>query len=354
MTVKHLTLLLGCLSSTCAFAPSFNSKSKAFVFNYMPHQGNTISSTLFETALSADVEESNGADDSIIEKAEEKNNSVEDDISCVAYVVNLSYDTSFPKIREIFSEQGEVKKVFVPKNRDTGKSKGIAFVTMSSESERDAAIAALNESEVDGRTIYVDKAKPRGEAGKQNPDLTKLYIGNISYDTTAEGLTEHFSKYGMVSNVYVPMDRYSGEPRGFAFLALENEAAEKAIAECDGMELDGRSIDVKVSLPRGTKSNRKNETKLYIGNISFDTQQETLRELFEDYGPIIDLYVPLDQNSGRPRGFAFVTLGPENAQRAIEEVDGWELDGRMLRVNEAQAKGSEASDYSQDQATNEW
>ncbi len=91
MTVKHLTLLLGCLSSTCAFAPSFNSKSKAFVFNYMPHQGNTISSTLFETALSADVEESNGADDSIIEKAEEKNNSVEDDISCVAYVVNLSY-----------------------------------------------------------------------------------------------------------------------------------------------------------------------------------------------------------------------------------------------------------------------
>ncbi len=93
---------------------------------------------------------------------------------------------------------------------------------------------------------------------------------------------------------------------------------------------------------------------MYIGNISFDTQQETLRELFEDYGPIIDLYVPLDQNSGRPRGFAFVTLGPENAQRAIEEVDGWELDGRMLRVNEAQAKGRGASDYSQDQATNEW
>jgi RNA recognition motif-containing protein len=90
--------------------------------------------------------------------------------------------------------------------------------------------------------------------------LTKLYIGNISYDTTAEGLTEHFSQYGTVSNVYVPLDRYSGEPRGFAFLALENSAAERAIAECDGMELDGRSVEVKVSLPRGTKTNRSSES----------------------------------------------------------------------------------------------
>lgn len=99
------------------------------------------------------------------------------------------------------------------------------------------------------------------------------------------------------------------------------------------------------------------ETKLYIGNIAFNTEQETIRELFEDYGPIIDLYVPLDQNTSRPRGFAFVTLEPDNAQRAIEEVDGWEVDGRMLRVNEAQPKGSgrggEGGSNS-DQATNEW
>lgn len=357
---QNLALLLACISSTNAFAPSLNARSKAFATStYMPHNSNAVQSSLFETALSADVEETNDAEEPVVEEAKEKKTAPvqEDDISCVAYVVNLSYETTFPKIREIFAEHGEVSKVFVPKNRDTGKPKGIAFVTMSSEEERDAAIAALNESEVDERTIYVDKAKPRGEAGKENADLTKLYIGNISYDTTAEGLTEHFSQYGTVSNVYVPLDRYSGEPRGFAFLALENSAAERAIAECDGMELDGRSVEVKVSLPRGTKTNRSSETKLYIGNIAFNTEQETIRELFEDYGPIIDLYVPLDQNTSRPRGFAFVTLEPDNAQRAIEEVDGWEVDGRMLRVNEAQPKGSgrggEGGSNS-DQATNEW
>lgn len=50
--------------------------------------------------------------------------------------------------------------------------------------------------------------------------------------------------------------------------------------------------------------------------------------------------MPLDQSTGSSRGFAFVTLEPENALRAIEEVDGWEVDGRELRVNEAQPKGS--------------
>jgi len=105
--------------------------------------------------------------------------------------------------------------------------------------------------------------------------------------------------------------------------------------------------------------NHADETKLYIGNISFDTEEGTLRELFEDYAPVVDLYVPLDQNTGRPRGFAFVTLEPENAQRAIQEVDGWEVDGRMLRVNEAQPKGgrSEGGFNTQNQgyaSTNEW
>ena len=81
---------------------------------------------------------------------------------------------------EIFAEHGEVSKVFVPKNRDTGKPKGIAFVTMSSEEERDAAIAALNESEVDERTIYVDKAKPRGEAGKENAGVLLLLFSDCA------------------------------------------------------------------------------------------------------------------------------------------------------------------------------
>ncbi len=64
---------------------------------------------------------------------------------------------------------------------------------------------------------------------------------------------------------------------------------------------------------------------------------------------MIDVYQPLDRYSGRPRGFAFVTMGSDNAGRAIEETDGMELDGRILRVNEAQPKG-----YSTPPSDDEW
>jgi len=94
MMFQNLALLLACISSTNAFAPSLNARSKAFATStYMPHNSNAVQSSLFETALSADVEETNDAEEPVVEEAKEKKTAPvqEDDISCVAYVVNLSY-----------------------------------------------------------------------------------------------------------------------------------------------------------------------------------------------------------------------------------------------------------------------
>ena len=76
-------------------------------------------------------------------------------------------ETEYNTLKDIFSAHGRVQKIFVPKNKATGQNKGIAFVTMESEEVRDATIAALNETQIDGRTVYVDKAKPRGEVTKK-------------------------------------------------------------------------------------------------------------------------------------------------------------------------------------------
>lgn len=73
--------------------------------------------------------------------------------------------------------------------------------------------------------------------------------------------------------------------------------------------------------------------------MSFDTQEDTIRALFEEFGELIDVYIPIDRFSGRPRGFAFVTMDNSAASSAIEANDGVEVDGRILRVNEAQPKG---------------
>jgi RNA recognition motif-containing protein len=269
---------------------------------------------------------------------QEKSNQHDSDLSRVAYVVNLSYDTAASTLYDTFGVYGTVEQVFMPRNKATNKAKGIAFVTMASEEERDAAMKGVNQSDIDGRMVYVDKAKPRGEQDKV--EKTKLYIGNISFDTTVEDLEKAFGEFGPVSNIYVPTNRETGEPRGFAFLAMSKENAASAIEKLNGIEFNGREIEVSESLPRGSKvPNRRNEVKIYIGNLSFGTKEETIREMFEDYGPLIDVYVPVDNDTGLGRGFAFVTVVPEQAEKAIGDFDGYELDGRILRVNEAQPKG---------------
>ncbi len=80
-------------------------------------------------------------------------------------------------------------------------------------------------------------------------------------------------------------------------------------------------------------------SKLYVGNMSFQTSEEALRAHFEQFGAVTDIYVAMDKFTGRPRGFAFVTMGtPEEAKLAIEKTNGVQLDGRALQVNEARPK----------------
>jgi RNA recognition motif-containing protein len=79
--------------------------------------------------------------------------------------------------------------------------------------------------------------------------------------------------------------------------------------------------------------------KLYVGNISFDTSEDSLRNAFAAHGDVEEVAVITDRDTGRPRGFAFVTMRDDNAARAaIDALNGKELDGRSLNVNEARAK----------------
>ena len=80
-------------------------------------------------------------------------------------------------------------------------------------------------------------------------------------------------------------------------------------------------------------------TKLFVGNISFNTTENDLQDAFAAHGTVVEANLMVDRASGRPRGFAFVTMGsPEDAQKAIEALNGANLDGRNLTVNEARPR----------------
>ncbi|KAL7489711.1 hypothetical protein ACHAW6_015435 [Cyclotella cf. meneghiniana] len=356
---RALVLFLASVGAVAGFAPGI---SPTRLLSASSAQLKTrVASTLFSDSAT-DAAESDAvavvkdsADESVAMEAQES----EYDVSI--YVGNISFESGEDDIRSAFAAHGEVKRITLPTDKITGRPRGFAFVQMTNAAETAAAIAALNESEMGGRTIYVSESLPKEKVvdnkkkyKRHAPEEsgTKIYVGNLNFDTTAETIQEAFQKYGEVKECFMPVD-YDGNPRGFAFISMEEEDAVKAIDALNQTELDGRTLTVNKSLPRGEKKRPQHlfalEIKLYVGNLSWGTEEGALRELFEEYGKVIDCYIPVDRETGQHRGFAFVTMDPDDALRAADETDGYELDGRILRVNEAQPKGGFNRSYNENE-----
>lgn len=215
-------------------------------------------------------------------------------------------------------------------------------------------------SDINGDAPPSDNGGQGGGGGGADEEV-KLYVGNLDYGTDENRLRETFEEFGKVTDVFLPMDRNTQRPRGFGFVTMSTRpSAEAAIAKMDQQQLDGRTIRVNEGRPKGQgppgggggrggfgpggrdggfNAAGKEEVKLYVGNLSFHTDQETVQKFFEEYGEVKDCFLPTDRETNKVRGFAFVTMGAEDAQKACEATNGAELDGRTLRVNEAQPKG---------------
>src|SRR4051812_37497953 len=84
-------------------------------------------------------------------------------------------------------------------------------------------------------------------------------------------------------------------------------------------------------------------TKLFVGNLSFKTTENDLQDTFASHGTVVEANLMTDRTTGRPRGFAFVTMGSaEEAKKAIDALNGADLDGRNLTVNEARPREERA------------
>lgn len=80
-------------------------------------------------------------------------------------------------------------------------------------------------------------------------------------------------------------------------------------------------------------------TKMYVGNLSWNASETDVRALFEQYGDVTDIHLPTDRDTGRPRGFAFVTMGTKEAMdAAIKALNGSDWMGRPLTINEARPR----------------
>lgn len=79
-------------------------------------------------------------------------------------------------------------------------------------------------------------------------------------------------------------------------------------------------------------------TSIYVGNLPFTATEDEVRDLFGQYGEVERVQLINDRETGRPRGFGFVTMGADDAAKAIEALNGADMGGRNLRINEAEER----------------
>ncbi|GAB4860586.1 hypothetical protein Ancab_035747 [Ancistrocladus abbreviatus] len=177
------------------------------------------------------------------------------------------------------------------------------------------------------------------------PEEAKLFVGNLPYDVDSEKLAQIFEPAGVVEISEVIYNRDTDQSRGFGFVTMSTvEEAEKAVEMFNRYDLNGRLLTVNKAAPRGTRPERLPRAfeptfRVYVGNLPWDVDNARLEEVFSEYGKVVESRVVYDRETGRSRGFGFVTMASETEMNdAIAALNGQTVDGRTVRVNVAEER----------------
>lgn len=277
------------------------------------------------------------------------------------FIKNLDPAIDNKSLHDTFSAFGTIlsSKVALDEN---GNSKGFGFVHYEDDESAKAAIENINGMLLNGREVFVgphiSKQDRASKSDKILNNFTNVYIKNIDLEVTEAELTELFTKYGKITSLKLELDS-EGKSKGFAFVNFEeHDAAVKAIDELNDSELKSKKIYVGRAQK---KSERLEELKaqhesarlenlmksqgvnLYIKNLNEIIDDAKLKEEFQTFGTITSVKVMRDDN-GKSKGFGFVSFSsPEEANKAITEMNGSMLLDKPLYVSLAQPKEARRS-----------
>lgn len=226
----------------------------------------------------------------------------------------------------------------------------------------DSALDSEEDSSLDIPDILSDSSSfsplPFLDEPVEAPREPKLYVGNLNYGIEDEDLERIFSEFGpIISAVHIKDREDPTRKRGFGFVSFVNlDSAEAAAAALNGEDIEGRVLRVdfasnKPPVRREYNSERRNTnsfsrrddgSRVYVGNLDYGTDDDTLSEIFSEFGEVLSCQHMTDRDDpSRKRGFAFITFNSaDEANEAVENLDGLEVDGRSIRVNIAQPRPS--------------
>ncbi|XP_040993895.1 28 kDa ribonucleoprotein, chloroplastic-like [Juglans microcarpa x Juglans regia] len=210
-----------------------------------------------EVAVTAELDAGTLVEDHQEDKGGEEvllDGEAESAVNTKLYFGNLPYSVDSAQLAGIIQDFRSPELIEVLYDRDSGRSRGFAFVTMSSIEDCNLVIQNLDGKEYMGRTLRVnfsDKPKPKDPLYPETEH--KLFVGNLSWSVTSESLTQAFQEYGNVVGARVLYDGETGRSRGYGFVCYSTKSEmETAIESLNGVELEGRAM--RVSLAQGKRS----------------------------------------------------------------------------------------------------
>jgi len=154
------------------------------------------------------------------------------------------------------------------------------------------------------------------QAQENSSEEGKLFLGGLSWDTTEEKLKEHFSKYGQIQDVVVMREPVTGRSRGFGFVQF-TDISLADIALQDEHILDSKTIDAKKAVPKGAPKTTEKICKIFVGGIPPQITELDITSCFSKFGQVVHVNLMIDKETGRSRGFAFVTFEDPSAVQIV-------------------------------------
>jgi polyadenylate-binding protein len=273
------------------------------------------------------------------------------------FVKGLAPSIDNKQLYDTFSIFGNILSCKVSTDAE-GKSLGYGFVHYESEDAALKAIAKVNDKIIksgDPVTVTHFKSK-KDRGGNEQNTYTNVYVKNIPLDYSEEKLREFFNKFGDVQSCVISKDK--NDPtisKGFGFVNFQDAAS--AVAAVEGLNGFEISADKKLYVGRAQKkAEREKELRdkfehlkqerqkkyagvnLYIKNLADEITEERLKQEFSKFGSITSAKIMVDGN-GKNKGFGFVCYtSPEEATKAVTEMNGRMLEGKPLYVALAQRK----------------
>uniref|UniRef100_A0A3P8X2F4 Polyadenylate-binding protein n=1 Tax=Cynoglossus semilaevis TaxID=244447 RepID=A0A3P8X2F4_CYNSE len=256
------------------------------------------------------------------------------------YVGDLHADVTEAMLYQKFSAAGPIMSIRVCRDIITRRSLGYAYINFQQPADAECALDTMNYDVLKGRPIRIMWSQR--DPGLRKSGVGNIFIKNIDESIDNKALYDTFSAFGNILSCKVVCDENGS--KGYGFVHFETQqAANRAIETMNGMLLNDRKVFVGHFKSRkerevevGTKAMKF--TNVYIKNFGEDCTDDKLKVLFSPFGRTLSVRVMKDE-TGLSRGFGFVNFANhDDAQKAVEEMNGKELNRKVLYVGRAQKR----------------